>query len=405
MRRTLAVSIVAALLCGPPAHGAESAVPTAPAAAATAPPPAPAETPPALDLQEAVVRIPVTVKDQYGRQETRQIPITIYRPAGNGPWPLFVFNHGRATPEKRAQEGRYRPEVLARYLVDKGFVVMVPMRIGYAENFGDYDPESSGACNHPHVEPPSIAASDQVLATVNYARTLPYVDASRWLVGGQSMGGTTSIATVGRAPAGLLAGVNFAGGSGGDPEHNPGKPCGPSALTRYWGSLAAHAKVPMLWLYWQNDKYWGPDLPKEWHQAWVQNGGRAEFHQFPPSGEDGHSGLSRDFEHWLPVVDHFLRELGFTRDAIVPRPAPSGYAALADASKVPLSARNKAAYDKFLASPLPRALAVSDKGGYGMSTASAYAWGLALGHCRRWGQTCTLYAVDNDVVYIAPQRN
>ena len=118
----------------------------------------------AKDLQEEIVRIQATVKDMYGRQATKPVPITIYRPAGDGPFPLVVFNHGRSVAEKRAQQGRYRPETAARYLVGKGFVVMVPNRIGYWETYGDFDPENS-ACKN--IEPMSIAASQQVLATVD----------------------------------------------------------------------------------------------------------------------------------------------------------------------------------------------------------------------------------------------
>ena len=68
------------------------------------------------DMREEIVRINVTVKDMYNRQETRPIPITIYRPAGDGPFPLFVLNHGRPTPERRAAQGRFRPEYASSLL-------------------------------------------------------------------------------------------------------------------------------------------------------------------------------------------------------------------------------------------------------------------------------------------------
>src|SRR5688572_22448996 len=98
-------------------------------------------------MREEIVRINVTVKDRNNRGETRPMPITIYRPAGAGPFPLVVFNHGRATRDKRAEQSRYRPEHAARYLVNKGLVVLVPMRVGYWETYGDFDPEDSGSCN------------------------------------------------------------------------------------------------------------------------------------------------------------------------------------------------------------------------------------------------------------------
>ena len=350
----------------------------------------------ARDLGEHILRIDVSVKDMYGRQESRPVPITVYRPKGEGPFPLVVFNHGRAVEAKRAAQGRYRPEAAARYLVAKGFVVMVPNRIGYWETYGDFDPEYS-ACRS--IEAMSIAASEQVLATVAFAKTLGYVDTSRWLVAGQSVGGLTAVATVGRSPVGLLGGINFSGGTGGNPDVNPGRPCNPSATARYWADIAKNAKAPMLWLYWQNDKFWGPDIPKSWHQAWFDGGGVAKFVAFGPSGEDGHSGLTRDMDHWLPVVDAFLADLGFTAAAIVVKPPPSGFADIADARWVPISAAARASsYSKFLEAKAPRAFAVGDRGAWSLSLGD-YAQGHALGNCQRHGQVCKLYAVDNDVVW------
>jgi dienelactone hydrolase len=388
MIKTCFLSVALTLLCSAP-HA--QTPPTAPA---------PAEIH-AKDLHEEVLRTQATVKDMFGRQETKPLPITVYRPAGPGPFPLVVFNHGRAVDTKRAQQGRYRPEFAARYLVAKGFVVMVPNRIGYWETYGDFDPEQSGTCNNRRIEPMSSAASDQVLTAVAFAKTLPYVDTSRWLVAGQSVGGLTAVATVGRAPAGLVGGINFAGGTGGNPDSSPGRPCGSQAITSYWGELAKHAKVPMVWLYWENDKYWGADVPKTWYQAWVGGGAQATLSAFGPSGgEDGHNGLNEDMDHWLPVVDAFLNQLGFTQPGIVRRPAASGFADVADVGKVPVSAQNQAAYARFLAAKLPRAFAVSDRGGYGIASGD-YAVGKALGYCQRSGVHCALYAVDNDVVWAA----
>jgi dienelactone hydrolase len=349
----------------------------------------------AKDMREEILSIQVTVKDMSGRQETMPVPITVYRPEGDGPFPLVVFNHGRAVAAKRASQGRYRPEAVARYLVAKGFVVLVPNRIGYWQTYGSFDPEYS-SCGP--IDAMSIAASDQVLATVEFAKTLPYVDASRWLVAGQSVGGLTTVATVGRGPAGLLGGINFSGGTGGDPDARPGRPCNPSATSRYWGEIAKNANVPMLWIYWENDKYWGPDHPKSWYKAWTDGGAQAVFAAFGPSGSNGHFGLNEDMDHWLPVVDEFLERFGFDKAAIVKPPKPTGFAAIDAVDAVPVRPSNKAVYSKFLEMAKPRAFAVSTKGGFGYASGD-YAAGRALGSCKRFGNPCALYAVDADVVW------
>ena len=269
----------------------------------------------AADPVEETRSIAVTVKDLHGREETRQIPVTIFRPDDGGRHPLVVMNHGRAAAENRAAQSAQRYEGFARHLVSRGFVVMLPTRVGYGPTYGDFDPESTGACAAMRLEPQAQAASDQVLATLAYARTLPYVDASRWLVAGQSVGGLTAVATVWRHPPGLVGGINFSGGTGGDPHRSPGRPCHPERIEALWRARAAEAVAPMLWLYWENDEYWGAENPRRWHAAWLAGGGKAEFHVLAPVRKTGHGGIGFDAEHWQPLVDNFLDRIGFEAPA------------------------------------------------------------------------------------------
>jgi dienelactone hydrolase len=361
----------------------------------------PDELTPAQDLHEQVLRLPVTVKDGYGRQETKSIALTVFKPGGDGPYPLVIMSHGRATAERRAQQGRQRFEPLARYLVGKGFVVLVPTRVGYGDTQGAFDPEDHGGCNTMRVEPVAAAASDQVLAALEFARTLPYVDASRWVAMGQSVGGLTTVAVASRNPPGLVAAINFAGGSGGDPQHRPGQPCMPVQIERLWRAQAGTAQVPMLWLYWDNDKYWGADVPKRWHQAFTDGGGKAELHTLPAAGSDGHGGLGIDMNHWVPIVESYLARAGFTRSGVVARPPAASHGVrVDDVAKVPTSQSNReGAYRRFLDAKLPRAFAIGPRGAAAWASGD-WAMGRALGFCqRRSGDRCKLYAVDDDVVW------
>lgn len=354
----------------------------------------------AQDLHEQVLRLPVSVKNVYGRDETRSIAITVFKPAGDGPFPLVIMSHGRATADRRAQQGRQRFEPLARYLVNKGFAVLVPTRVGYGDTYGDFDPEDHGACNAMRVEPVSIAASDQVIAALQFARTLPYVDVSRWVAMGQSVGGLTTVAVAWRNPPGLVGAINFAGGAGGDPKNRPGQPCSPLQIERLWRQHANTVQVPMLWLYWENDKYWGADIPKRWHQAFTEGGGRADLHTLPASGIDGHAGIGIDMNAWVPLVEVYLARIGFTTSGMMLRPPATHHARIDDVSKLPTSQHNReGAYKRFLEAKLPRAFAVGPKGAAGWATGD-WAIGRALGSCqRRGGDRCRLYAVDDDVVW------
>ncbi len=362
---------------------------------------APAEPVRAADLREEVQHIAVKTQDLYGKLAEGNIPVTIFRPAGDGPFPLVIMNHGRPVKDKRGLLGRQRYEHLSRYLVRKGFVVMIPTRLGYHETYGQFDPEDSGGCNTMRPEPVAMAASDQVLQTLDFARSLPYVNAERWVVMGQSVGGMTAVATVSRNPPGLVAGINFAGGTGGDPDNRAGDPCNPRALESLWRSKATTAKAPMQWFYWSNDKYWGADNPKRWHRAWTDGGGQAELHAMAASGTDGHSGMSNDMDSWVSLVEAFLARNGFSKPGAVDIPKASGFAKVGDVERVPVNkASRDNTYAKFLAGNKPRAYAIGPEGYNGWATGD-WAAGRALGFCQaRRGIVCKLYAVDDDVVWV-----
>ena len=100
-------------------------------------------------------------------------------------------------------------------------------------------------------------------------------------------------------------------GSGGDPKGRPQNPCSQPALERTFQAYGAQAKVPMLWIYTENDMYFGPQLPRQWHAAFTKAGGKASFVQFPPHGEDGHSLFTRFPQVWQPAVSEFLDANGF----------------------------------------------------------------------------------------------
>jgi dienelactone hydrolase len=359
----------------------------------------------AADLNEEIHRIPVTVKDLHGREETRRIPLTLYRPPGAGPFPLAVVSHGRAPAQRRVLQTRQRYERLARYLVDKGFAVVVPTRVGYGETYGSFDPESAGTCEAMRVGPMARAASDQILAARDFAASLPYVDASRWIALGQSVGGLATVALSARQPAGLVAAVNFSGGTGGNPDVRPGAPCGPQVIEEALRDGTHRTAVPMLWVYWRNDQYWGEENPRRWARAWADAGGAVRFHQLPAVGSDGHRGIDIDMDTWVPLVEEYLAEAGFVRPGVPERPVPSRFARVDDVDRVPVGSRlRESLYRRFLAAPSPRAFAI---GGGAVGWASGdWAMGRALALCQsRANAPCRLYAVDDAVVWnLDPER-
>jgi dienelactone hydrolase len=264
-------------------------------------------------LHEEVIEVPVTVQDLYGRSLTHPVTVTVFSDDANPrPAPVLVLNHGRAVePHDRAALGRARYSDASRFFVRNGFIVAVPTRIGYGVT-GGTDVEDGGLCDRRRYAPGYLAAAQQTLAVLAAVRQRPDAAADRAVIAGQSYGGMTALTVASLEPPGVQAAINFAGGGGGNPKERPQRPCATPQLERLFADYGARAKIPTLWIYAENDMYFGPDYPRQWHAAFAKAGGNAEFVQFPPFGDDGHALFTRAPATWQPRVLEFLRTKGFT---------------------------------------------------------------------------------------------
>jgi dienelactone hydrolase len=118
------------------------------------------------------------------------------------------------------------------------------------------------------------------------------------------------------------------------------------------------------------------------------------------------------FDSAVAAMDQCWRQATYCQlyaidsDVVWPRqasaPAPTHFAALADAGKVPyMNERGRMAYKLFLTLRRPRAFAVSQDGGYGAASGTDPITG-ALASCSQGHPGCQLYAVDGDIVW--PER-
>jgi hypothetical protein len=78
------------------------------------------------------------------------------------------------------------------------------------------------------------------------------------------------------------------GGRGGRVDGKPNNNCAPDRLVEATGEFGRTSRVPMLWIYIENDTFFGPALSKRMHEAFTAAGGKAEYHLVPPFGNDGH---------------------------------------------------------------------------------------------------------------------
>lgn len=263
-------------------------------------------------LIEEQNKVPVKVADNYGREISHDIVVTIFHDdTAPKPYPALVLNHGRAaTRDGRLAVGRARYSVASRWLAGMGFMVAVPTRVGYGVTGGE-DVEDTGSCFRKNYPPGYTAAAVQTLAVLETLRLRPEVSKDRAVVMGQSFGGATAITVAALNPPGVQAAVNFAGGGGGDPKGRPQAPCRPDLLEKMFADYGRTARIPTLWIYTENDMYFGPRLPREWFDAFKAAGGTGEYIRFPAHGESGHGLFTSAPGVWQPGVSAFLRAHGY----------------------------------------------------------------------------------------------
>ncbi len=352
------------------------------------------DVPPALDsdIREAVLRVPASAQNAFGKTLAGDLIVTTYRPKGDGPFPLVIINHGR-NPETRAVYPRQRYESAARFFVRKGFAVAVPLRLGYGETAALGDPEDNMSCTNPHYEAALSAAVAQVVAVAQYLQQQPDIDASRLVLVGQSVGGATTVAAASTPLPGLIAAINFAGGHGGNPKTHPGEACASFNMTRLMHVYGSTAKAPMLWVYAENDKYFGPQNSRAWSEAYASGGAKLDFRLLPAFGTDGHTLFTKGNDLWQPLVDSFLKQFGFVQPGVLASP---DLAALAPSVNPPasLGATGKEAYARYLTQSAPKAFASGAGGAWGWSSGDD-TLSRALAHCQRKGnQPCVIYGAE-----------
>jgi dienelactone hydrolase len=349
-------------------------------------------------LGETVIRVPK--KGLF----TIQLETTLYKPQGEGPFPLVVINHGKAPGDTRFQ-GRYRPALAVRWFMERGYMVAVPMRQGFSKSEGTY---VGGGCN---VESNGRAQAEDVKAVLDHLVAQPEVDASRILVAGQSHGGWTTLALGTLNYPGVKGLVNFAGGL-----RQESCIAWENVLAGAAGSYGKETSLPSLWFYGDNDSFFSTPTYKAMHERYTGAGGKARLVAFGMFGSDAHAmfGASRGRAIWQPEMAAFLEQIGlpsqprpelaaYGRGNAMPAPPASGFAPLEEAARIPfLRDTGRTGYQVFLGQLSPRAFAIAPNGAWGWAEGGDDALQRALANCNRRGQNqCKLYAVDTDVVWKA----
>jgi dienelactone hydrolase len=247
------------------------------------------------------------------------IPMLAYvaRPPGDGPFPLVVMNHGESS-DARARGFFPKVEFLAaaHWFARMGYLVVSPIRPGFGSTAIDL-PESGihgiyfgdiGKCPDVDFRNPGIAIASNDQWVIDYMVKSGIALPNGVIVVGQSGGGWGAIALSSKNPATVRAIISFAGGRGGRVDGRPNNNCAPEKLVETAGTFGRTARIPTLWIYVENDSYFGPALSEQMFNAYKAAGGNAEYHLLPAFGDDGHFFVdSADaIPIWEPLVKQFL---------------------------------------------------------------------------------------------------
>lgn len=307
-----------------------------------------------------------------------------------GRHPLALLTHGTSKkPEERAEVTPWAFLPQALWFARRGYVVLVVVRRGYGRSGGEIDGRHGGCGGNGSFTEAGQASAADLHAAARYATALPEADAATVISTGVSTGGFAQVALSSDPLPGLKAAISFAGGRGGD---GTGHNCDPDGITRAFRSFGKYSRVPMLWIYAENDKWFPPELARRFDEAYRKGGGTDEFVMAPPDGQDGHH-FYYDIGKWSPIVEGYLRERNLLPLGNELLPAPS----LPNVPEPPgLNERGVDAFHHFLVNGPFKAFATNGAGVWGTSTGQftqEIADRKALEHCRAAAKgvgTCTV---------------
>ena len=339
--------------------------------------------------------------DLYRREDIRvplpgagvhSLEALLVRSSEPGRYPLALITHG--SPRSPSDRPNMSPLAMLPQAIEfarHGWVAVVLMRRGYGGSGGGWA-EDHGPCADPRYIAAGTAAAADLKAAIASLGSRPDIDTSRVISAGVSAGGFATVALAADAPPGLAAAINFAGGRG-SPHDN--EVCREDRLVEAYRFFGKRARIPMLWVYAENDHFFGLQLAEQFKQAFAEGGANVEFIRAAAFGSDGHRLFSQaGIPVWGGLVDAFLKRQGLVMRAtpLPPLPRP------ALAAPTALSANGRSAFETYLMSPPHKAFALSRDGHFGWQSGqrtTELASGGALKFCRQSAKTCEVAFVND----------
>lgn len=140
-----------------------------------------------------------------------RIQAYLYTPAGTGPFPVIIYNHGSRPP---GNERLYSPmTAVAQMLVASGYMVFEPARRGYGKSDGQPAGEVIGTSRGDAYIRRLWEEVDDILAAEEFLKTIHSADRKRIGMIGYSQGGILTIFAASREPGRFACLVDQAGGA------------------------------------------------------------------------------------------------------------------------------------------------------------------------------------------------
>ncbi|MFV2052406.1 alpha/beta hydrolase family protein [Aliiroseovarius sp. YM-037] len=242
--------------------------------------------------------------------ERVDLVVVMYRPRGQGPFPLALVHHGSTGTGTRpyAFDEVWKNDWLADVLNEHGWIVAFPQRRGRGGSGGLYDEgfaEDRSQGYSPEADL-SLPGAHRALVDANAAlaalRERPDVGPDGVLLSGMSRGGVVAIMQAGHNPEEFAGVINFVGGwvseGWGDASINP-------TLFRRIGSF----RGPVLSIYGEEDPFYSVEHSRSNVMEMEALGTKSQLHVIKlPGYGNGHWVLTMP-NLWEEVVGEFLKAL------------------------------------------------------------------------------------------------
>ncbi len=238
-------------------------------------------------------KLDVTIE---GRSLAFDVLIAVPEGTGTEHFPVTLVTHGAAGRQSPLELDTSLMSGWVRNLAARGYLAVAVMRRGYGKSDGPAYRNDDASCASPDLRSYADAQADDLAAALRVIAERPDADMSTVIGIGHSAGAVVILDLAARSEVELRALVNVSGGiflyeagvdlAPGDAFAN----CASykSAMEDALAEFATRIHAPTLWLYAENDPFFGPEIATDWVNLWRSHGATADLEILPSYRKSGH---------------------------------------------------------------------------------------------------------------------